>query len=196
MQAIGSAMTFALNSILLGVSSTAVAFFGIYYKLQNFLMMPVNGLGQSAIPVVGYNYGSGQMDRVKEVLKVLIPTGVIFALCGTAVFMLFPSQLLKMFSASEEMMMFGIPALRIISVTFVCSVITMLCGYFASGLGNGVINMVGGALRQFIVLIPVIYVLTVYAGIDKAWFAFWISEGIGCLYSLLAIKREKKKKQI
>lgn len=165
-------MTFVLNSILLEVSSTAVAFFGIYYKLQNFLMMPVNGLGQSAIPVVGCNYGSGQMDRVKEVWEVLIPTGVIFALCGTAVFMFFPSQLLGMFSASEEMMMFGIPALRIISVTFVCSVITMLCGYFASGFGNGVINMVGGALRQFIVLIPVIYVLTVYAGIDKAWYAY------------------------
>lgn len=93
-------MTFVLNSILLEVSSTAVAFFGIYYKLQNFLMMPVNGLGQSAIPVVGCNYGSGQMDRVKEVWEVLIPTGVIFALCGTAVFMFFPSQLLGMFSAS------------------------------------------------------------------------------------------------
>ena len=165
-------MTFVLNSILLEVSSTAVAFFGIYYKLQNFLMMPVNGLGQSAIPVVGCNYGSGQMDRVKEVWEVLIPTGVIFALCGQAVFMFFPSQLLGMFSASEEMMMFGIPALRIISVTFVCSVITMLCGYFASGLGNGVINMVGGALLQFVVLIQVIYVLTVYAGIDKAWYAY------------------------
>ena len=194
MQAIGSFMTFALNSILLGVSSTAVAFFGIYYKLQNFLMMPVNGLGQSAIPVVGYNYGSGQMYRVKQVWKVLIPTGIVFALCGTLVFMLFPSQLLKMFSASEEMMVFGIPALRIISVTFVFSVITILCGYFASGLGNGVINMIGGALRQLIVLVPVIYVLIQYAGINKAWFAFWISEGIGCLYSLLAVKREKQKK--
>lgn len=189
-------MTFALNSILLGVSSTAVAFFGIYYKLQNFLMMPVNGLGQSEIPVVGYNYGSGQMDRVKQVWKVLIPTGIVFALCGTLVFMLFPSQLLKMFSASEEMMVFGIPALRIISVTFVFSVITILCGYFASGLGNGVINMIGGALRQLIVLVPVIYVLIQYAGINKAWFAFWISEGIGCLYSLLAVKREKQKKNV
>lgn len=194
--AIGSFMTFALNSILLSVSSTAVAFFGIYYKLQNFLMMPVNGLGQSEIPVVGYNYGSGQMDRVKQAWKVLIPTGIVFALCGTLVFMLFPSQLLKMFSASEEMMVFGIPALRIISVTFVFSVITILCGYFASGLGNGVINMIGGALRQLIVLVPVIYVLIQYAGINKVWFAFWISEGIGCLYSLLAVKREKQKKNI
>ena len=83
MQAIGSVMTFAVNGILLGVSSTAVAFFGIYYKLQNFLMMPVNGLGQAAIPVVGFNYGSGQSDRVKQAWKVLLPTGVVFALCGS-----------------------------------------------------------------------------------------------------------------
>ena len=106
MQAIGSVMTFAVNGILLGVSSTAVAFFGIYYKLQNFLMMPVNGLGQAAIPVVGFNYGSGQSDRVKQAWKVLLPTGVVFALCGTAVFLLFPAQLLGLFSASDEMLAF------------------------------------------------------------------------------------------
>ena len=148
MQAIGSVMTFAVNGILLGVSSTAVAFFGIYYKLQNFLMMPVNGLGQAAIPVVGFNYGSGQSDRVKQAWKVLLPTGVVFALCGTAVFLLFPAQLLGLFSASDEMLAFGVPALRIISVTFLFAVTTILCGYFASGLGNGVVNMIGGALRQ------------------------------------------------
>ena len=123
MQAIGSVMTFAVNGILLGVSSTAVAFFGIYYKLQNFLMMPVNGLGQAAIPVVGFNYGSGQSDRVKQAWKVLLPTGVVFALCGTAVFLLFPAQLLGLFSASDEMLAFGVPALRIISVTFLFAVI-------------------------------------------------------------------------
>lgn len=122
MQAIGSVMTFAVNGILLGVSSTAVAFFGIYYKLQNFLMMPVNGLGQAAIPVVGFNYGSGQSDRVKQAWKVLLPTGVVFALCGTAVFLLFPAQLLGLFSASDEMLAFGVPALRIISVTFLFAV--------------------------------------------------------------------------
>ena len=121
MQAIGSVVTFAVNGILLGVSSTAVAFFGIYYKLQNFLMMPVNGLGQAAIPVVGFNYGSGQSDRVKQAWKVLLPTGVVFALCGAAVFLLFPAQLLGLFSASDEMLAFGVPALRIISVTFLVS---------------------------------------------------------------------------
>ena len=194
MQAIGSVMTFAVNGILLGVSSTAVAFFGIYYKLQNFLMMPVNGLGQAAIPVVGFNYGSGQSDRVKQAWKVLLPTGVVFALCGTAVFLLFPAQLLGLFSASDEMLAFGVPALRIISVTFLFAVTTILCGYFASGLGNGVVNMIGAALRQLVVLVPCLWLLIRTMGIDRAWFAFWVSEVIACAYSLWATKKELRNK--
>ena len=187
-------MTFAVNGILLGVSSTAVAFFGIYYKLQNFLMMPVNGLGQAAIPVVGFNYGSGQSDRVQQAWKVLLPTGVVFALCGTAVFMLFPAQLLGLFSASDEMLAFGVPALRIISMTFLFAVITILCGYFASGLGNGMVNMIGGALRQLVVLVPCLWLLIRTMGIDRAWFAFWVSEVIACAYSLWATKKELRNK--
>ena len=194
MQAIGSVMTFAVNSILLGVSSTAVAFFGVYYKLQNFLMMPVNGLGQAAIPVVGYNYGSKQSGRVKQAWKVLLPTGIIFALCGTAVFLLFPRQLLGLCSASEEMLAFGVPALRIISVTFLFAVVTILCGYFASGLGNGVVNMIGGALRQLVVLVPCLWLLIQSFGVGCAWFAFWASEGTASLYSLCAARRELKNK--
>ena len=190
MQAIGSIMTFAVNSILLGVSSTAVAFFGIYYKLQNFLMMPINGLGQAAIPVVGYNYGSKQTDRVKQAWKVLIPTGVIFALFGTSIFLLFPAQLLKLFSASVEMLNFGVPALRIISVTFLFAVITILCGYFASGLGNGFVNMIGSLLRQLVILVPCLWLLIHFSGIEKAWFAFWASEIIACIYSLWAVRKE------
>ena len=197
MIAIGVGTAVGLNALLsrkLGVSSTAVAFFGIYYKLQNFLMMPVNGLGQAAIPVVGFNYGSGQSDRVKQAWKVLLPTGVVFALCGTAVFLLFPAQLLGLFSASDEMLAFGVPALRIISVTFLFAVTTILCGYFASGLGNGVVNMIGGALRQLVVLVPCLWLFIRTMGIDRAWFAFWVSEVIACAYSLWATKKELRNK--
>ena len=165
MQAIGSVMTFA-----------------------------VNGLGQAAIPVVGVNYGSGQSDRVKQAWKVLLPTGVVFALCGTAVFLLFPAQLLGLFSASNEMLAFGVPALRIISVTFLFAVTTILCGYFASGLGNGIVNMIGGALRQLVVLVPCLWLLIRTAGIDKAWFAFWVSEVVACAYSLWAVRKELRNK--
>lgn len=194
MQAIGSVMTFAVNAILLDVSSTAVAFFGVYYKLQNFLMMPVNGLGQAAIPVIGYNYGAGHNERILETRKVLLPTGIVFALFATAVFMIFPQQLLSIFSAGEEMLAMGVPALRIISVSFVFAVVTMLCGYMGSGLGNGMINMISGALRQLVVLVPCLWLGIRLFGIDMAWFAFWIAEAAAFLYSLHALNKEFRSK--
>ncbi|MCD7881153.1 MAG: MATE family efflux transporter [Clostridiales bacterium] len=194
MQAIGSIMTFAVNAVLIGVSSTAVAFFGVYYKLQNFLMMPMNGLGQAAIPVVGYNYGAGNGERIRQAWKIVIPTGVIFALIGTAIFLIFPKQLLLLFSASDEMLAMGVPALRIISLTFVCATLTIICGYFASGLGNGVINMLGGALRQLVLLVPLVWLLTNYLGIDYTWYAMWVSEVVAVLYSVTATRRELRNK--
>ena len=183
LQAIGSIMTFAVNSILLPVSATAVAFFGIYYKLQNFLMMPLNGLGQAAIPIVGYNYGDKKYQRVQQTLEILLPTGAIIALCGTVIFWCFPGQLLQLFSASQEMLTLGIPALRIISVSFVMAAITILCGYFASGLGNGIINMISAAIRQLILLIPCLLIFIKISGISNGWYAFWIAEIVACIYS-------------
>lgn len=183
MQAIGSIMTFAVNSILLPVSATAVAFFGVYYKLQNFLMMPINGLGQAAIPIVGYNYGDKKYLRVQETWNVLLPTGAIIALCGTVIFWCFPGQLLQLFSASQEMLTLGIPALRIISVSFVMAAITILCGYFASGLGNGIINMISAAIRQLVLLVPCLLIFIRISGISHGWYAFWIAEIVACVYS-------------
>ena len=183
MQAIGSIMTFVVNRILLDVSATAVAFFGIYYKLQNFLMMPINVLGQAAISIVGYNYGDKNYQRVQQTWKILLPTGAIIALCGTVIFWCFPEQLLQLFSASSEMLLLGIPALRIISISFVMSAITILCGYFSSGLGNGIINMVGAAIRQLILLVPCLWIFIKISGISHGWYAFWIAEIIACIYS-------------
>ena len=183
MQAIGSIMTFVVNRILLDVSATAVAFFGIYYKLQNFLMMPINGLGQAAIPIVGYNYGDKNYQRVHQTWKILLPTGAIIALCGTVIFWCFSGQLLQLFSASSEMLLLVIPALMIISISFVMSAITILCGYFSSGLGNGIINMVGAAIRQLILLVPCLWIFIKISGISHGWYAFWIAEIIACIYS-------------
>ena len=183
MQAIGSIMTFVVNIILMSVSTTAVAFFGVYYKLQNFLMMPINGLGQAAIPIVGYNYGAKKIERVHTTWRVLLPTGIALALCGTIIFCAMPQQLLQLFSPSPEMLALGIPALRIISVSFAFAAVTILCGYFASGLGNGVINMVGGALRQLILLVPCLWFFINTVGLTYGWFAFWIAEITACIFS-------------
>ncbi|MCD8068354.1 MAG: MATE family efflux transporter [Lachnospiraceae bacterium] len=195
-QALGSVMLTAVNAILISFSSTAVAFFGVYYKLQNFLYMPMNGLGQAAIPIAGYSYGAGRKDRIRELLKMILPLAVGIAVIITIVFMAVPSLLLGIFSASEGMLEIGVPALRIISVTFAFGAVTIILGYSMSGLGNGVVNMMGTALRQVIVLVPCIWLLSKILGVDYAWYAFWISELAGCVYAAWASYRELKKKGI
>ena len=159
-QAIGSVMVTAVHAILMPYSSTAVAFFGVYYKLQNFLFMPMNGLGQAA----------------------------------TCIFLVIPGPLLRIFSASEEMLELGVPALRIISLTFAFASVTMVLGYSISGIGNGVVNMMGTAIRQLILLVPVLYLFVKCAGIHYAWYAFWIAEAAAVVYAACAARKELLKK--
>lgn len=193
-QAVGSVMVSAMNALLITFSATAVAFFGVYYKLQNFLFMPMNGLGQGTLPIVGYNYGAKNGDRVREACRVSISMAVGIALAGTIIFMLVPRRLLLLFSASEAMIGIGVPALRIISVTFVFAAVTMVTGYAVSGLGNGVVNMTGTALRQLILLIPLVFLAGKLGGLSAVWFAFWISELLAFFYAVWSLKRELNKK--
>lgn len=185
-QAVGSIMLSAMNAILMPFSSAAVAFFGVYYKLQNFLFMPMNGLGQAAIPIVGFSYGSKNDNRIRDAIRTTIPIGVGIALAATVVFMLLPSELIGLFSPSDEMLALGVPALRIISVTFVFSSVTMILGYSMSGLGNGLVNMLGTALRQLIIFVPLAYLFASCFGIDKVWYSMWVSEIAAMGYAIWA----------
>lgn len=188
MQAMTSMMVTAFNAILLPFSETAVAFFGVYYKLQNFLFMPMNGLGQAAIPVVGFNFGAKNRSRIMEVVRIVYPAAIIIALAGTVIFQIFAAQLLGLFAAGDAMLKLGIPALRIISVSFVFASVTMLTGYFTSGLGDGITNMIGAFLRQFCPLIPCAWLFASIGGIDIVWYAIWVSEATGILYSLIRLR--------
>jgi Na+-driven multidrug efflux pump len=107
--------------------------------------------------------------------------------------MMFPAQLLGLFSASADMLEIGVPALRIISVTFALSSVTMILGYSMSGMGNGVINMLGTALRQLIIFVPVAFLFAKYWGIDKVWYSMWISEVVAVIYAVFASYKELKK---
>jgi Na+-driven multidrug efflux pump len=195
-QALGSVMVAAVNAILMPFSPTAVAFFGVYYKLQNFLFMPMNGLGQAAIPIVGFNYGARRYDRIRQALRTTLPIGIGLSLVATAIFMAIPAGLLGLFSPSEELLAIGVPALRIISVTFALSSVTMILGYAMSGLGNGIINMLGTALRQLIVFVPLAYGAAALFGVDKVWYAMWVSECAAMVYSIVASRHELKKRGI
>ena len=154
-------------------------------------------------PVTPAQQAEADLARIKAE-KLPIPAGVQTALAEHYQALLHTNDFyqyltlfkeLGLFSASDEMLAFGVPALRIISVTFLFAVITILCGYFASGLGNGVVNMIGGALRQLAVLVPCLWLLIRTMGIDRAWFAFWVSEVIACAYSLWATKKELRNKE-
>jgi Na+-driven multidrug efflux pump len=191
MQACGSAMVLSMNKLLYTFSSTAVAFFGVYYKLQNFLYMPLNGLAQSLIPIVGYNYGAKNNDRIKQSYKITVRRAGIIMLLGTAVFCLFPKTLLGFFSAGDEMLSIGVNALRIISISFVLTGVTVVTGYYFSGLGNGLVNMISTLLRQLIILIPVAYILASKFGINATWYAFIVSELIACVFALFYYESRK-----
>lgn len=194
MQATGSVMISVINIILMPFSATAVAFFGIYYKLQNFLFMPMNGLGQASIPIIGYNYGAKKWNRIKKVYQTMVPVAMGIALIATAIFLIFPRELLLMFSASEAMIDMGVPALRIISITFICSSVTTVLGYSATGLGNGIINMLGTGLRQLILYVPLTWLFAKIGGINFAWYAIWISESIAVIYSIISVWKLYRKR--
>ncbi len=195
-QALGSVMVSAINAILMPLSPTAVAFFGVYYKLQNFLFMPMNGLGQAAIPIVGYNYGAGQPKRVRKAFFTALPMAAGIALLATVVFCAIPGPLLGLFDADAEMLALGVPALRTISFTFVFASVTMILGYAASGLGNGLINMVGTGLRQVVILVPLIWVLAKTAGVHAVWYGFWVAEPVAAGYAVFSSIRLLRKRKI
>ena len=167
------------------LSETALTAASLVYAIQ-FLMIAI-GVGTA----VGLNaLLSRKLGQKKPEEACRAATTGLFLMLGTSLVF----TLLGLFSASDEMLAFGVPALRIISVTFLFAVITILCGYFASGLGNGVVNMIGAALRQLVVLVPCLWLLIRTMGIEKAWFAFWVSEVVACAYSLWATKKELRNK--
>ena len=192
-------MLFSMNAILgallpgvaangAAMSAPAIAFFGAYYKLQNFLYMPINGLGQAAIPIVGFNYGAGNTDRIRQVLKTEVPIAIGIAILGTVLFEAIPGPLLQIFSASEEALAIGVPGLRIIAVTFVLGSVTTVLGYTCSGLGNGMVSMIGTGLRQFLPLVPLAFLFGSLGGIGAIWYAMWISEALAALYAIFSAR--------
>lgn len=193
-QAVGSIMLSSMNGLLISVSSTVVAFFGVYYKLQNFLYMPMNGLGQAAIPIVGYNFGAKKPERINGVIKVIVPVAGGIAILAMLIFMVFPARLLELFKASDSMLELGVPALRVISIVFIFTAVTTVLGYAASGLGNGFVNMIATAIRQLIVLVPLAHLFLRIGGVSMVWYAMWVSEVLACVYAVISIKREFRKK--
>lgn len=193
MQAIGSVMTYGMNRILISFSSTATAVFGIYFKLQSFVFMPVFGLNNGAIPIMAYNYGSGNKDRVVKTLKHCIAYAVSIMAVGCLIFQLMPGRLLQMFSASDTMMAIGIPALRTISLNFVLAGFCIAVSSIFQALGKAVYSMIISVARQLVVLLPVAYALAQLGNVNLVWWALPIAELMSLVLTVVFMRRIYKK---
>lgn len=193
MQAIGSVMTYGMNLILIQFTSTATAVFGVYFKVQSFIFMPVFGLNNGMVPIVAYNYGAGSKKRVKHVTRLSITYAVSIMLIGLLVFQIFPDKLLAMFNASENMLAIGVPALRIISISFMFAGFCIVMGSVFQALGNGVYSLVVSVARQLIVLLPAAYLLSLSGNVNNVWWAFPIAELMSLSMTLFFYGRINRK---
>ena len=177
MQSIGSVMTFLMNQILIAFSSTAVAVFGVYFKLQSFVFMPIFGMNNGTVPIVAYNYGAQRPDRMTKAIRYSITAAIVIMLCGTTLFHAAATQLLGIFDASEEMLRIGVPALKIISLSFPVAGFCIGVGTVFQALGYSVYSMIVSLVRQLFVLIPCAYVIGRVTGdVKDVWYAFVIAE--------------------
>lgn len=188
MQSIGSVMTFFMNKILMGFTSTAAAVFGVYFKLQSFIFMPVFGMNNGLIPIVAYNFGAGHKERILKVTKSSSIAAVVIMLCGLLTAELIPGQLLLLFNASEQMLKIGIPALRILCLCYVFAGVSVVASGVFQGLGKGVYSLVLSVIRQLVILIPAAYLLSLTGNVTAVWFAFPIAEIAALLIAVIYLR--------
>ena len=196
MQSIGSIMTFGMNKILLLFSTTATAVFGVYFKLQSFVFMPVFGLNNGMVPIISYNYGAAKAERVKKTVVLTICTSVTIMAIGTLVLELFPETLVSFFDASEEMVRMGAPALRIIASHFVLAGFCIIAGSVCQAIGNPVYSLINSVCRQLIVLLPAAWLLSKTGMLNLVWLAFPIAELASLLLSSIFLAKTMKKANI
>lgn len=192
LQSIGSVMTFFMNLILGAFTSTAVAVFGVYFKLQSFIFMPVMGINNGLIPIVAYNFGAGYKERIIKVMKSSMVASVTIMLIGLGVAEAIPDKLLLLFDASEDMLGIGVPALRIMCTSYVFAGFSIIASGVFQGLGKGFYSLALSVIRQLVILIPSAYLLSLTGELIAVWFSFPIAEVAAILVTLFFLRRTMK----
>ena len=191
MQSIASVMIIFYNMILVAYSTTAVAVLGVYFRIQSFVFMPVFGLNQGAMPILGYNYGAKNKDRLMKTYKEAFKVALIVMAAG--LFQAIPAQLLLIFDASEEMLRIGVPALRLISLCFIPAAFGIITGTLFQGTGHGVLSLYASVIRQLVGILPLAYLLIKIGGVTLSWLAFPLAEILGLIYSAIMLRWLYKK---
>ena len=176
MQSIGSIMVYGMNQILMSFTSTATAVFGVYFKLQSFIFMPIFGLNNGMLPIMAYNYGARKKSRLISAIKLGMVYAISLMAVGFIAFQVWPRQLLNIFDASEQMLSIGIPALRIISLHFLLAGFNIIALSTCQALGKAVYSMITSICRQLVVLLPAAYILSRFGDVNYVWWSFPIAE--------------------
>lgn len=195
MNTIGSFVVFALNTILKSFGSSAIASYGVMFKFQSFAFLPVFGISNALTTIVSYNYGAKKKDRIKESIALSIKSAFVLMVIAVVIMWLFPRQLLAMFNATDNMIEIGVPMMRIVSLSYLVAVPAMVSvgGVFQS-LGNWQIAIFQSFLRQFIILIPVFYLLSRSGSLNVAWWAFFIAEFTNSILCMFILRKEIRTK--
>ncbi len=192
MVAVGSLMNFCMNKILLGFTSTAAAVFGVYYKLQSFVFMPIFGMNNGMVPIIAYNYGARKKERITKTIKMGVIYAMSLMLVGLILFQTIPDTMLQLFNASQDMMSIGTVALRTISWSFVFAGFCIVCGTVFQALGRSVYSLMTSVARQLLVLLPAAYLLSLSGNLDLVWWAFPIAELVSLATSILFLRKVLK----
>ncbi len=193
MQSIGSVMVFLMNKILMGFTSTATAVFGIYFKLQSIVFMPIFGLSNGMVPIVAYNYGARKRERMIQTMKYSMVYATVIMTLGMLFAEVAPGFLLQMFDASESMMAIGIPAVRILCSCFVLAGFNIIASSLFQAVGDSVYSLIMSGIRQLIVLLPAAYLLSLTKELDAVWLSFPIAEVAAIIVSAVLLKKVLKK---
>ncbi len=190
MQSIASIMQFGMNIILGTLTETAVAVMGVYGRLQSFIFMPVFGLNQGVLPIMGFNFGARNRKRLMETYKKGFLIAFVIMAIGLMVFQLFPRQLLALFNSqnSQEMFDIGIPALRYISLCFLPAAFGIMSSSIFQATAHGFLSLWGSLLRQLVGILPLAWILAGIGGVDLVWFSFPLAELLGTIYFAMALK--------
>lgn len=180
MQSIGSVMNFGMNKILMSFSETAVSVMGLYFKLQSFVLMPGFGLTNALVPIVGYNYGARRRERIIQSIKVCLTAMSVVMVIGTLLFQFYPELLLSLFGGGEIITL-GVPALRIISLSFPIAGFAIVFSSLFQALGNGFLSLAMSVFRQLVILLPTAALLAKTGNLDAVWASFVIAESISII---------------
>ena len=188
MMVIGSATNYMMNRILIGFTPTAIAVYGSYFKIQSFFFMPVFGLNNALIPIIGYNYGARKKERIYRTFRFGVLYACFFMLLGFLVFQFMPRTMLRLFNASENMMAIGVPALRRISISYLFSGFCIVAGSVCQALDFSTASMFVSILRQLLALIPAAWLLAKTGDVNMVWWAFPIAEIVSLIASVFFLR--------